>query len=428
MSEKMFMKLNQEETGYRTVSGTLGTACASCRWFMGDCCAIVDGWPEAIMPTGICNRHETGVMPEPEPMEVSIVNINEISERAASDSILANAIKTVAGWFNGLLPDGKPETGESVFKALGNGVWFAAYTNNFEDREGEIISEKAHDRYVARVNAGLVPMPELWHYHVPGTRHGVAKAIWRDGHVVCAAGTFDDTPAGRAAEKAYRRQRNIELSHGFRYPSWALKAGVYEDINTFEISTLPPGRAANPYTTFEEVEAMALSDEQKKSILATFGAEQGQAIIDLNNKQAERAKTLAESGAKFKDYADLKPEETAKSVDSEGLKAFASGMIDGQEELLAQVEAMSKAFASGMKRIDEAVARAEAAASASSEARKAFEAKTADLQKQLDAAPRRVTDSRPVQDDGAKKALDDMKNTEEELQEELGIFYTPTNN
>jgi hypothetical protein len=211
------------------------------------------------------------------------------------------------GWFtrkrdNGELP---------VFKAIGNGYWYACFTNAFQDRDGEILSEDAQKQYVRRVKAGLVPMPELWTWHTEGTRHGVAIMVERVGKSLIALGKFDDTPAGRAAEKFYARHgSDIALSHGFMFPMWARTPdGVYKAFNTFEISTLPRGKEANPYTTFEmvkEANTMPLSDERVKFIRDVLG-KAADTVLSLVDDQEQRDKALEDSGVKFKEFVDLPP-------------------------------------------------------------------------------------------------------------------------
>jgi len=173
--EKMNMLLMQDEAGYVPVSTVQGKACSSCRWFhpnseYGDECRIVQSWPEPIVSNGYCNRHEEVPSTEPEPLEVVI--IGEMSKKTVTEDGLFNRL-----WerIEKVLPDflkSQPEPAFTVQKDLnGKWRWVATYTNNFQDRDGEIISEKALDGYLERVSLGLVPMPELWVGHVKGTRH-----------------------------------------------------------------------------------------------------------------------------------------------------------------------------------------------------------------------------------------------------------------
>ncbi|NJL56843.1 hypothetical protein HC928_18100 [bacterium] len=282
------------------------------------------------------------------------------------------------------------DTQGSVFKALGGGVWFAAYTNNFEDREKQILSEAAHDRYIARVNAGFTPMPELWHWHIPGTRHGEAKSIGRAGHIVWAAGVFDNTPEGHAAETYYRKAKDIELSHGFTYPAWALKDGVYHDYNTFEISTLPPGKAANPYTSFKEID-MPMTEEQKASLRSLFG-ERAEDVINMASQAETAGKALEEAGARYKDFADVDagkddepaPETSASATDA--LKSFVLDVVEAQADI-------TEGIVSLRNHVDAAMTALSLEIKVLREERAALSAEVKALKTRLDLKPRRVDDT-----------------------------------
>ena len=58
--------------------------------------------------------------------------------------------------------------------------WFAIYSDQVRDEDNppEIISEKSHKSFIELVDTGVVDYPELWHWHIPGTRWG--KADWLD--------------------------------------------------------------------------------------------------------------------------------------------------------------------------------------------------------------------------------------------------------
>lgn len=235
--------------------------------------------------------------------------------------------------------------------------WHARHSNNFEDREKEILSEKAHEDYVRRVDMGLVPMPELWSWHTEGTRQGIAERVFYDNHIMNAVGVFDDTPEGTQARKFYERNAGkIELSHGFTFPKWALKDGIYEVYNTFEISTLPIGAAANPYTTFEEINAMALSDEKRQWLESTLGKDRTDKLLSDNEKMG---KAVEELGKSYKDFADVAATaETETPVEGEtpateekkpdqnmiNFAELLSSILEGQAHLVEVVEGQGKAI------------------------------------------------------------------------------------
>lgn len=86
--EKLFQRPTQAEAAYTPLSGDLTKACATCRWFAkddGGYCGIIDNYPQDILPTGICNRHE--VVPVAEIVEV----VTEDAAAAVADAILQAA-------------------------------------------------------------------------------------------------------------------------------------------------------------------------------------------------------------------------------------------------------------------------------------------------------------------------------------------------
>lgn len=428
---KQVRMLTQRETNYMTVSARLGAgeACASCRWYCDEECRLVEGYPATIEPTGVCDRFEAvpvEEIPDATLLVEGDVTVVEVSneERAAKDGNERTGEKPATNTPGGILGAiksffgvGGSEPGSSVFKALGNGIWFAAYTNNLLDLEGEILKEAAHDRYIARVDAKFIPLPQLWHVHEPATKHGEATHVWRDGHVVIAVGKFDDTPAGRAAEKFYRSRKDgeIELSHGFQYPKWAKSIdGVYEDYSTFEISTIYTkyGRAANPFTSFEEIETMALTEQKKQSIIEFFGKDEAARMFALSEKMATRAKALTDAGVAYKgDFVDLTDTVQKPTPQPEAVKAVMGDVLEGQDMVLTALEQTKAAFETVTKALE-----AQKAALATRE--KALDGKIAELQALIDAKPRRV-------DDGQGNVVTTDPDASKALEAAAGVEYDP---
>lgn len=229
-----------------------------------------------------------------------------------------------------------------AFKALGNRLFVAAPTNAFLDREGEIISEAALERYAARAMTGIVPKPELWHYHLRGTRHGAVEWLGVVDKALIAIGRFDDNPVGRAAEKYYQAAApgTVTMSHGFMYRPSDYQNGVYKDVNIFEVSTLPAGTEANPFTTFaavKEVNEMAMTEKQREQIQAVFG-DYAPAIFQRITQISDASKALADLGVQYKEFkadatdAAVEAEQkAADSIDADALEAVKSLLIENNE-------------------------------------------------------------------------------------------------
>ena len=287
------------------------------------------------------------------------------------------------------------------FKALGQGYWIASFTNNFQDSHGEILTAKAHDRYVRRVKLGLVPMPELWHWHKEGTRHG--EALWLDrvgDHLVVAVGKFDDTPAGKAAEAYYLKHKGEYVnSHGFLSPPWAiLPDGTIEDYVTFEITTLPRGKEANRFTSFEEVLAMAVTKEVEQSINAVFGDAAPEILKQIKALDAQAEDTRA-TGVKFKAFADPGDSGAAPVVPAvQG--EFLQWIVKSQADQAAALQLLTKAMEKVVENQTPTTGALQKELDKITEIRKT-------LEKELELVPARV-----------QKALDDAGDDEDDEDED----------
>lgn len=355
-NEKQFTPPLQTEAGYVTLSATPGQACANCRWFKaveyedGEAeaiseCHLIANVPEAILATGHCNRWEAvpGAITEPAPVEEAPVDTPapEAQGEAAAGG------KGLIGRIRDLLPKRKTADDLNIgLKVVGN-HWLIVWSNNFEDRDGEIFTQKAIDKYVARVDVGAVPLPELWIYHTPGTRIGQASWIGRHDHFVLAGGDFDSTPQAQAAKAFYQRTANkTSISHGFTFPVDALRDKAYHEFNTFEITLLPRGAEANRFTSLEGVKAMALEEHKRAHIIEAFGKELAEEILgDLD----KRGKALEEAGIAFKDYVDAtdgEPSAAKEAVEAveASLKTLIADLIGDSAEAARQHAAEAKAF------------------------------------------------------------------------------------
>lgn len=320
----------QTEVNYVPLSPQIGLkACANCRFFMNNGCFIVESNPEPIIATGYCDRWEVGKVPAPPdvtPIPVTIVepmftddDSQEMSlpvTRRGLRELIADTVKRIR---ETPFTIERKEQAFSVWKSQDEYYWLARHTGKFIDREGEIITNKASDEYVARVQKGLVPMPELWTWHKQGTMHGQADFVWKSGGFVLALGHFVGTPEQKKqAANYYEKQGDkIKLSHMFKYPTRAKQGKVYHAYNTVEITTLPDGAEAFPYTSFQEFD-MPFTKEQEDMIRGIGG--------DDMLKRAQSADTKA--------LTDTTKLETAGVV-SKGLDNFEGSTIPEADEVKA---------------------------------------------------------------------------------------------
>lgn len=365
----MFSLPTQSETNYQPAGQQGNKACSSCRFYLRDgwdgvpSCHLIENWPEPIEPNGLCDRHEFAQPPqmEVEPVPVVIVEPTielEDSSEMMSLSVPKSLFGRIKDFISGAITKSAPAPIEQpafkVFKtADGKMAWVARYTGKFIDREDEILADQAHEDYVQRVQSGAVPMPELWMWHAEGTKHGNAVYVWKAGGFVCATGMIDDTEPGRRAFAYYEKNAGkIKLSHMFHFPPEAKINGVYTKYTfTREITTLPDGAEAFPYTSFEEMKTMTIPQQGQEMIREALGQEVLDAALATDGKAVTDTKTLEASGVAFKGLdAEIqpgnKPEPAEdKSVDELAqLKAavdFLSAAVKRQDEQL-QLEIQAK--------------------------------------------------------------------------------------
>lgn len=218
------------------------------------------------------------------------------------------------------------------FKVYPDGRWRAWWTNNAKDLVKENFSAKSIDAYIARVDSGKVPMPELWYKHLP-IRMGKADALARVGYMTFATGKFYDTPIGQKAKAFYlaaqKDGREFTNSHGYLYPTNLKSNGVYNAFNTFEITVLDPGEEANPYTNFE-VKAMfaKISEGDKKfeELVKIFGKEEVEKLINFGETKSRELETAGVDLKSFSSFDGVKVEDDTAQA---SVKALAEATVAG---------------------------------------------------------------------------------------------------
>lgn len=365
---KALTLLKQDEVEYNANGGTLNPrsqACSTCRWFYynqnGYQCHIVDGYPADIVSNGWCNQWAEA--PQPKPLEVVIVDVEtDDTQIGTMEAKSPGIIERVSKAINQALGRDSPDDGIG-FKVYGN-HWVATYSGTFEDREGEFFTKQGCDDYVARAELGLVDYPvlALWHVVNPETMQGAvigkAKALARIGNLMLAAGEFNDDPASQRAKAYYsnpRHARKTALSHGFLYDSQHKAGDTYHRWNTFEITLLPEGAEAFPYTAFEVKErgkAMPISDQARKYLTTVLGEDDAAKAIALREQQS---KAIEEKGVRYKDFtpATQTTQTDDKAVTDEGFKAFVSTILEDHGTLVNLVTALDGKITAMQKQLDE---------------------------------------------------------------------------
>jgi hypothetical protein len=199
--------------------------------------------------------------------------------------------------------------------------WFAVYSNNYkdDDRPPEIISADAHREFVKNVDGGRWPMPELWLWHVPGSKVGRAKMVAFDDDTgfAVAAGTFD--PGRENIAGALMESKGILVSHGM--PGGFIERDADDPstivrYRTREISPLPDWAAANKATGFTILNTKEYKDmlpKEKRAFLEGLGID----VDVLDGQLKDAAELLADAGIPSKEVeSEETPEATPETVDA----------------------------------------------------------------------------------------------------------------
>jgi hypothetical protein len=122
--------------------------------------------------------------------------------------------------------------------------FYAVWSNNFMDREGEIFTKAAHKEFVDWADE-TKEYPELWIWHTKGSKFG--QVDWldiTDDGFVHASGLVD---TGKEALAEKLAEEDSGVSHGF----FGLQsANIVHWYRSYELSVLPLQNAAVPTTSY----------------------------------------------------------------------------------------------------------------------------------------------------------------------------------
>jgi len=284
-------------------------------------------------------------------------------------SLIDRLTTTFKSWLEGNVivsePEPQPEplvNSFMVWKEAGRYRWLAVFSNRFRDndRPPEILSSAAHKDFVKAVDSGEWPMPQLWHWHTPGTTWGQADWLAYDEEkgFVLASGWVSDGHE-KEAETLAAMKTFIGVSHGMVGKSIErdeTDPSIITQYRTFEISDLPAWAAANPLTGFsiypQEAKNMSIPKE-KRDYLQTVGLT-GEQIDGIEAQVGDLSKEAEEAGLEFKETpaeviateeqveAADEPEATPEVVEAETLtkEEVADAIMTATLPLQQMVEAL----------------------------------------------------------------------------------------
>jgi len=262
--------------------------------------------------------------------------------------------------------------------------WLAVYSNKFRDEDNppEIIASTAHQEFVKAVDSGEWPMPELWLWHVGGTRSGAADWVaYDDNGFALASGTFDEGKEHIA--KSLAEMVDLGTSHGM--PASQVQRDTEDPTiitryRSREISPLPAWAAANKHATGFRVvkeETMAVP-ENKRPFLEQVMGEEGVANLErqLEETEKELAGKVESKEAEDTEAEELQEQETEEAQETqepeedkeapvaeepvyvtasevaEAVGAFLKPLVDDVAALKAELAGMTKELKS-LQREDE---------------------------------------------------------------------------
>lgn len=269
-------------------------------------------------------------------MDMVDENMGEMEE-AATKSVGQRAL-TFTKNLLGLTPQPNPDQGGLLIykdKDSGEIHWLARYSNNFRDDDypPEIISKESHERFVAMVDKGFVPLPELWLWHNPKWVLGKARWVAWDAvndevGFALAGGVF--YPQAEPIAEKMRALPLVGVSHGmpeiFIGRTDKDQSIITQHITT-EISPLPPQVAANRIAAFavlKEAPDMTIETQKRATLKEEWNLTDPEldALEQLNQTAAAKA---IQEGTEFKakgskpmaDDEDDEDEKTASKKESE---------------------------------------------------------------------------------------------------------------
>jgi hypothetical protein len=188
--------------------------------------------------------------------------------------------------------------------------FLGTFSNNYRDQDNppEILAAEAHEAFVKAVDEGKEPMPELWHWHVPGTRYGQADWMAFDNKTgFMLASGYIDPGHEKEAEAVASLPFEVCMSHGM--PVSKIERSkedptVITRYSSTEISDLPGPAAANPLTSFTILskEGDQMIPAAKKSYLELVGLTP-ERIAGIESELEGKAQKAAADGLESKEAA-----------------------------------------------------------------------------------------------------------------------------
>ena len=185
----------------------------------------------------------------------------------------------------------------------GSTRWLLVSSGGYQDADDEIVSTALIESAVKQGDSSGQRGPLLI-FHIPGSDIGQCDFQALTSGFLLESGTFDSTPAGKAAE-AHLKEHAADYGVSIRFlAAERTPEGVYNPPGMIlERSILPSADAAFPwsYVELKEFDGMTGLDEKKMAVLrAIVGDDIAGRIV---NELEKRARDLQSRGIRFKEAA-----------------------------------------------------------------------------------------------------------------------------
>lgn len=208
-----------------------------------------------------------------------------------------------------LEPDGAKEFTQgplTVIKQVdGSYRWVLTSSNSFEDRDREIVSQRALEADVARADATKEYGPLRW-WHLKGLEIGDCDFNMLHGRMLVESGTFRDW---RYAVAVKERAAELGVSIGFEYPrDEPDSAGVFYNIRRYERSLLPLEYASNPFTSVSLVKESSMTTQAEKiKAFAEFMRVDESTGLKMLEAAESAEKAALDANARHKEAPEVDP-------------------------------------------------------------------------------------------------------------------------
>lgn len=275
-------------------------------------------------------------------LRLQIQNAVELLEKDAEDAIRS----TIPDLLKSAKQIGFGGDSSILIEKDATGGWRAILfpTNNFKDRDGEIIAKEAHEEYVEWVNKNMDCAPVFATWHMPGTaRTYPMDFVGFDNGFMIESCPLTETEA----EHLLKMQAQTDIGLSIGGIALQRNGNIITKYRKFETSDLPLERAANPFTDVELIskEAQMKPEQMKEYLTGMVGEERAQAVL---TKMALTQEELRKAGVEEKEVKTSEPAAAEPVKPSPAL------------DLSALTELLKKEF--GMEQLSETIAGLQAAA------------------------------------------------------------------